>query len=42
MGYRSEARIATTREGYDRICRRVDELSEGRNTYPLIGTKRTP
>lgn len=40
MGYRSDVRIATTREGYDQICRRVDELSEGHDTYPLIGTKR--
>lgn len=42
MGYRSDVRIATSREGYERICRRVDELSAGRNTYPLIGTKRIP
>lgn len=42
MGYRSDVRIATTHEGYERVCKRVDELSEGRNTYPLIGTKRAP
>lgn len=42
MGYRSDVRIATTHEGYERVCKRVDELSEGRNTYPLIGTKRIP
>lgn len=42
MGYRSDVRIATTREGYDRMCRRVDELSEVHGTYPLIGTRRMP
>lgn len=29
MGYRSEVKIATTREGYDQMCERVDALSEG-------------
>ena len=42
MGYRSEVRIATTREGYERICRRVDELGKGSNVYPLIGTMVKP
>lgn len=42
MGYRSDVRIATTREGYDLICERVDGLSEGLDSYPLIGTKRQP
>ena len=42
MGYRSDVRIATTREGYNRICKRVDKLSEGRDGYPLIGMKRKP
>lgn len=42
MGYRSEVRIATTREGYERICRRVDELSARGDDYPLIGTNVSP
>lgn len=42
MGYRSEVRITTTREGYDRMCEFVDGLSEGRECYPLMGTKRQP
>ena len=28
MGYRSEVKIVTTREGYDQMCERVDTLSE--------------
>ena len=42
MGYRSEVKIATTREGYDRMCRHVDERSERGKSYPLISTKRKP
>lgn len=42
MGYRSEIRIATTRESYDRICVHVDALSSGGDAYPLIGTKQEP
>ncbi len=42
MGYRSEVRIATTRKDYDMICERVDALSEERDTYQLVGTKREP
>lgn len=42
MGYRSDVRIATTREGYDRICRCVDELSQGSGIEQLIGTKVSP
>lgn len=42
MGYRSDVRIATTREGYERICRRVDELSDSLDAHPLIGTKIAP
>ncbi len=42
MGYRSEVRIATTREGYDRVCAHVDALSSGGDSYPLIGTKQEP
>lgn len=42
MGYRSEVKIATTREGYERICRRVDELSAESDAYPLIGTEINP
>lgn len=34
MGYRSEVKIATTREGYDKMCERVDALSEGLGTLP--------
>lgn len=42
MGYRSEVRIATTREGYERICKRVDDLGKSSNVYPLISTKVKP
>ena len=42
MGYRSEVRIATTREGYDLMCEKVDSLSEGLDSYPLMGTEREP
>ncbi len=42
MGYRSDVGIAVSREGYNRICKRVDELSERRDTYLLIGMKRKP
>lgn len=42
MGYRSEVRIATTREGYDQMCERVDFLSDGHDTYPLMGMHRVP
>lgn len=42
MGYRSEVRIATTREGYDRMCELVDGLSEEHEGYPLMGTNRQP
>ena len=42
MGYRSDVRIATTREGYERLCKHVDELSAGKNTCPLLGANRMP
>ena len=42
MGYRSEVKIATTREGYDQMCERVDALSEGSGTSPLMGSCRKP
>ena len=42
MGYRSEVKIATTREGYDQMCERVDALSEGSGTSPLMGSRRKP
>lgn len=42
MGYRSEVRIATTREGYDLMCDRVDLISEGIDSYPLMGSERQP
>lgn len=42
MGYRSEVKIATTQEGYERICRRVDELSIDHNCHPLIGEAIAP
>ena len=42
MGYRSEVRIATTREGYDLMCKKVDTLSEGLDCYPLMGSRREP
>lgn len=42
MGYRSEVRIATTREGYDLMCEKVDFLSKGLDGYPLMGTGREP
>ena len=42
MGYRSEVKIATTREGYDQMCERVDTLSEGLGTSPLMGSCRKP
>ena len=42
MGYRSDVRIATTCEGYDRMCGFVDAASEGRGTYPLMGSARQP
>lgn len=40
MGYRSEVRIATTREAYDLMCEKVDFLSDGLDSYPLMGTER--
>lgn len=42
MGYRSEVRIATTREGYDLMCDRIDFISEGHDSYPLMGSERQP
>lgn len=42
MGYRSEVKIATTREGYDRMCEHVDALSEGLGASPLMGSCRKP
>lgn len=42
MGYRSDVRIATTREGYERICRCVDELAQDSEIEQLIGTKVSP
>ncbi len=42
MGYRSEVRIAATREGYDLMCERVDAVSEGLDSYPLMGSDRQP
>ena len=42
MGYRSEVKIVTTREGYDQMCERVDTLSEGLGTSPLMGSCRKP
>ena len=42
MGYRSEVKIATTREGYERICKRVDEMGAGSKATQLIGAKITP
>ena len=42
MGYRSEVKIATTREGYDQMCERVDALSEDSGTSPLMGSCRKP
>lgn len=42
MGYRSDVRIATTREGYDLMCEHVDFASKGTGCYPLMGSKREP
>lgn len=42
MGYRSGVRIATTREGYDLMCDRIDFISKGLSSYPLMGSERTP
>ena len=42
MGYRSEVRIATTREGYDLMCEKVDSLSDGLDRCPLMGTEQEP
>lgn len=42
MGYRSEVRIATTREGYGLMCERIDFISEGLDSYPLMGSERQP
>ena len=42
MGYRSDVRSATTREGYERICRCVDELAQDSEIEQLIGTKVSP
>lgn len=42
MGYRSEVRIATTREGYDAICDCVDRLSAGQREYQLVGRNIQP
>ncbi|WP_165047562.1 MULTISPECIES: hypothetical protein [unclassified Adlercreutzia] len=38
MGYRSEVKIATTRKGYDQMCEYVDALSDGLDTFPLMGS----
>ena len=42
MGYRSDVRIATTRDGYDRMCRFVDAASKDRKSYQLMGMRRQP
>lgn len=42
MGYRSEVRIATAREGYDLMCDRIDFISSGLNSHPLMGSERRP
>lgn len=41
MGYRSNVRIATTRAGYERMCRIVDETDAG-NEFRLMGAKVAP
>ena len=39
MGYRSEVRIATTREGYDALLEIMDSKNKSGNVeYPLIGS----
>lgn len=40
MGYFSEVRIATKREAYDLMCEKVDFLSDGHDSYPLMGAER--
>ena len=42
MGYRSDVRIATTREGYELMCERIDFISEGLGSYPLMGSEHMP
>ena len=42
MGYRSDVRIATTRDGYDLMCDRIDFISSGLNSLPLMGSNRRP
>ncbi|WP_165249363.1 hypothetical protein [Adlercreutzia sp. ZJ141] len=42
MGYRSEVRIATTKEGYGQMCDRIELASAGFSTYPLMGPGRRP
>lgn len=39
MGYKSEVRIAATREAYEMMCEKVDFLSEGLGSYPLMGAQ---
>lgn len=41
MGYRSKVRIATTKEGYDRMCEYVDAHT-GEGKYRLLGSEREP
>lgn len=42
MGYRSDVRIATTREGYDMMCDAVDDMGGERKCHPLLGSKQVP
>lgn len=42
MGHKSKVRIATTREGYDLMCDRVDFISGGLPGDPLMGSTRQP
>ena len=42
MGYRSEVKIVTTREGYERICKRVDELNADMKACQLLGAGISP
>lgn len=42
MGCMSEVTVATTREGYERICRRVDEMGAGNDEEQIIGSEIEP
>ena len=42
MGYRSEVKIVTTHEGYEHLCKRIDEMGANSETEQLLGTEIEP